>query len=121
MYILSNSADLSYMTLNDFIAGNAYKIFYSEFARHIEAALEQLHAGTPLLKDDLRGLSGRFHTIKGGAGFFGLTEIVTLSRTLEDAFKEEEALSAELRRELTSIVERLREEGSKMPPPQTKG
>lgn len=117
---MKQTAEELYMTLNDFLGGNAYKIFYSEFSRHIQASLEQLRAGTPLDEADLKGLSGRFHTIKGGAGFFGLTEIVALSRTLEDAFKSQSTLSSELRTELTTIVERLQEEGIKMPLPQSK-
>lgn len=108
------------MTLTDFISGNAYKIFYSEFAKHINAALAKLTPNVHLSADDLRELSGRFHTIKGGAGFFGLTEIVSFARILEDAFKVEMSTPKDDLLKLISIIDALKQEGDKMPPPLSK-
>jgi chemotaxis protein histidine kinase CheA len=64
------------------LAGTAYRMFCEELQRHLHAssAFFALSDWTP---EQLKEASGRFHTIRGGAGFFKLTELSRLAGELE--------------------------------------
>jgi HPt (histidine-containing phosphotransfer) domain-containing protein len=71
-------------TTNEFclITSTAYRIFVEELAKHLAKADQVLVSdGAPA--NDLRDASNCFHTIKGGAGFFGLSEIAKVAGELE--------------------------------------
>lgn len=61
--------------------GGAYRMFVSETEKYMESA--SVFDATVLPPADCKTWSMRFHTIKGGAGFFQLTEIADVSGLLE--------------------------------------
>lgn len=67
----------------------AYRLFVEELDRHLTDALRYLtSAGLTVSVDQARVLSASFHTIRGSAGFFGLTEIAGAAQRLEDHLME---------------------------------
>ncbi|MBX7138217.1 MAG: Hpt domain-containing protein [Oligoflexia bacterium] len=66
-----------------FISSKAYQIFVTELGRHLATADSVFALPEPEPTAELRKLAGVFHTIKGGAGFFGLDRIAELSGLLE--------------------------------------
>ena len=104
------------MADNDLLLGKAYGIFHAEFHKHIQNA-EGMVAKQSLEKDELKRLSAYFHTIRGGAGFFGLTTIAEVSKSLEYLFLEP---TFQIERELQKVVEmltKLKAEGERLPEP----
>ena len=79
------------------ICEKAYRIFRDELAKHLhsfDAFLERAKQGKV---PEARKFSSVFHTIKGGAGFFGLTEIYEISGRLEDLLEKDDlAISSSL-------------------------
>ena len=69
--------------LDKLLAGAAYRIFHEELRKHLEATSTFFIHPESWSQDDLKGASARYHTIRGGAGFFQLTAIVEYSRLLE--------------------------------------
>lgn len=65
------------------ISGNAYKAFISEIAKHLEWVRENFFDDTFPDDETVYEASHRFHTIKGGAGFFNLTSIADTAAILE--------------------------------------
>ncbi len=73
----------------------AYRIFLTEVREHLELT-ERLCAGE-LTGEECGVLKNGFHRAKGGAGFFGLSEMAELSAQLEAFFSSEQA-AADLRK-----------------------
>jgi HPt (histidine-containing phosphotransfer) domain-containing protein len=89
------------------LAGTAYRIFCDELSKHMEATRTLFITGdwTP---EQLRDASNRFHTIKGGAGFFRLTSVAVLAGQLENLLGEKDTA------ELTQRLETLRDLDTKL-------
>jgi chemotaxis protein histidine kinase CheA len=68
------------------LAGTAYKIFFDELQKHINAT-RAVFDGESWNDDLLREAMGRFHTIRGGAGFFKLSKLSELAGKLEVALQ----------------------------------
>ena len=62
-------------------AGKAYQVFYSEYRERLLFAQQLL--AQPIEPAQRADLKGRFHMLKGGAGFFGFSEIVRIAREIE--------------------------------------
>ena len=71
-------------TQTKLISGNAFKIFRVELDRYRKGFEEFLKLGGSQDPAMLKKFSASFHTIRGGAGFFGLDDIATFAGTLED-------------------------------------
>lgn len=65
------------------ISGKAYRIFLTEFEKHIEHFDRFLAGEIQRSTESLAQASARFHTIKGGSGFFGFDEIAKAAGKLE--------------------------------------
>lgn len=62
-------------------SGKAYQIFYKEYGERLGFARELLAEEiVPAKRMDLKS---SFHMLKGGAGFFGFSEIVRIAKELE--------------------------------------
>jgi chemotaxis protein histidine kinase CheA len=100
------------------LAGAAYRIFHEELFKHLAATelfMQALGTGCEQSSDQLREASGRYHTIRGGAGFFQFTRIAALAGELETKIGESSSglivaqlqtlcdLDAELRREAAAL------------------
>lgn len=60
----------------------AYHVFVEELSKHLKFIRENI-IKEPLPDEASRILAARFHTIKGGAGFFGLNQLMQLASELE--------------------------------------
>ena len=97
--------------------GQAYRIFLDEYDRHIASAATELSDVKSLNSDLCKRLSARFHTIKGGAGFFGFKEVTTHAAFLEKFFQGELAVIVSECEAARVRIEALRSLRSAMPPP----
>ncbi len=75
---------------NKLISGKAFQVFRTELRKHLSSS-ELLILGSTEALDvaSLKRLSASFHTIRGGSGFFGLSEVAHLSEQLEELFGKE--------------------------------
>ena len=95
---------------NPLIGGPAYAIFVIELARHLEWTRSlELSAAQPSL-EIYRELGARFHTIKGGAGFFGLRELGDLAGKIEAACENSLNLDISEIKETLASIDRLAQE-----------
>ena len=99
------------------LAGAAYRIFMDELTKHLDATAA-LFASTDWSPEQLQEASGRFHTIRGGAGFFRFTKLASLAGELETLLggNAPEALANDLEL-LLSLSNDLRLEAESLPPP----
>jgi chemotaxis protein histidine kinase CheA len=74
------------------LQSQAYKLFVEELDKHLAACEAVLTAQTarqaPLTTEERRKLSTAFHTIRGGAGFFALTDIAQTAKALEERLQQ---------------------------------
>lgn len=95
---------------NSLISGNAYRLFVDELSRHVENARKTFFMDQPPAQDDLIRARTDFHTIRGGAGFFGLDEIAKCAAEIEKACKEplgQLAVQIDAVRDMILEIERL--------------
>lgn len=74
---------------DDEILRKALAIYIDEFRRHIDVAERIFHSEASPKQEDLEAAAIMFHTIKGGAGFFGLKDIQDKARQIEDLIAEQ--------------------------------
>jgi chemotaxis protein histidine kinase CheA len=88
--------------------GKAYALFVSELDKHItEAILKTNTQGQAVITDnECNALRSTFHTIKGGAGFFGLNDIANVASNLENLF---EMAMKDLNGQVSAIEAQLKE------------
>ena len=84
---------------------DAHVIFLQRTVQQIAELQSQNGSSNAYLKE-LTSLSHRFHTIKGGAGFFQLSEIKDFAGTLEKLFQSQGAFSSEdaIKEELQNAI-----------------
>lgn len=112
-----NSSDLEAKLLR----GAAYRIFFEEVQRHVDG-ITTLCNRADLSSQEVAEAAGRFHTIKGGAGFFKLVELAGVAGALENGLKGVEAAHArEKLSELEPLLARLRAAVAALPKPQSEG
>ena len=101
------------------ISPKAYRIFYTELHKHI-AEFEQMRGASEQMPIEmLRTAAMRFHTIKGGSGFFGLDQIAGVSSQLEKILKDrEELLSESEQDEVNELFSQLKQSVEALDPPQ---
>jgi chemotaxis protein histidine kinase CheA len=76
--------------VDDLITQRAYVIFYDEVKKHIEHAEGALRAAVPgqsSADQVLDTLRINMHKVKGGSGFFGLTELARTAGEMEEILK----------------------------------
>ena len=70
--------------MNPLLSGKAYRILVDELAKHLSAAKglfsDQLQCMVP---EKIREAGINFHTIKGGAGFFGFSDVAGKAGEIE--------------------------------------
>ena len=63
----------------------AYRLFLEELDRHLLHALGHVSSDSLCVTaTQARELAANFHTIRGGAGFFGLSDIAQTAKSLEE-------------------------------------
>ena len=99
------------------LGGTAYRIFCDELEKHLEAT-STLFITTEWSPEQLEEAAARYHTIRGGAGFFNLSQLATLAGQLEKRLQGEqtEMLIAEVEN-LRELDRQLREVASAIPHP----
>lgn len=73
----------------DSILTRAYSVYLNESVQHLQEIQTLLFSHKPS-KEELTRAAVRFHTIRGGAGFFGLNSIRQLAKVLEELTKHEQ-------------------------------
>lgn len=101
----------------DPLASGAYALFVTELGRQLVRVRALLAEETPLRGERLRELMKTCHTIKGGAGFFGLVELMSAAGQLETIFLAEEVTVSG---EVVELLGRLENLSQRIPAP-TKG
>ena len=101
----------------NFFSGKAYRLFVEELATHLTAAAASFSDDHICSATELRQLSSRFHTIKGGAGFFGLTDVQDLAGKLEDTLGVLSPSCLKTKPELCAIFEALKSISARLPTP----
>ena len=71
----------------DPLYSEAYKIYRSELDTHMSRIAELLQREL-VGSEEKKELKTRFHTIKGGAGFFGFDQIFSVAGILETMMKD---------------------------------
>ena len=89
----------------------AYGLFKEEFAKHMQF-FSELDTDETSLKENAVEICRRFHTIKGGAGFLEMDQVVKLSKEGEALFRDF-SYSEETVNSFTSYVEGLKAEEKK--------
>lgn len=87
-------------------SGKAYEIFVTEYLKHIDYIGAALKADS-LDSEEQQKLSRLFHTIKGGAGFFGFTTVHKTAGVLEKILKNPDLKYAEEKAEIASLFNEL--------------
>ena len=67
-------------------SSKAYKIFLEELLKHLANAQAIFASDSEIDSEKIRIVGSAFHTIKGGAGFFGLSEVANLAGEIEGYF-----------------------------------
>lgn len=66
----------------DPLSSEVYRIYRLELEQHLER-LQRMAEEDALLSDGVLEVRTRFHTIKGGAGFFGFSQLVEIAGQME--------------------------------------
>jgi len=98
----------------DSILTRAYSVYLNESVQHLQEIQTLLSSQKPS-KEELTRAAVRFHTIRGGAGFFGLTTILQLARALEELAKQKEFESSEDLNHLKRALAQLQSEIATLP------
>ena len=99
------------------ITSTAYRIFVEELAKHLTKA-DQVLGNEQAQAEDLRDASNSFHTIRGGAGFFGLSDIAKIAGELEKFLLASDFRAKGGFEQSRKLVSRLHELSKEMPKPQ---
>lgn len=101
-------------SLDQRIKANAYRVFFAELEKHMLEICSTVAPGKTPDGSALRRVGTTFHTIRGGAGFFGLDELATAAGHLENLLLEDtKRACAELEKvralvaEITLLAEKL--------------
>jgi chemotaxis protein histidine kinase CheA len=103
------------------LRGAAYRIFFDEVQKHLDG-ITVLCDRAELSAQEVAEAAGRFHTIKGGAGFFKLVELAGVAGALENGLKG--VAPAQIREklcELEPLLVRLRAAVAALPQPAPEG
>ena len=101
----------------DLLKGKAYGIFVAELAKHLARAHEVFDREQSPTSEQVYLAMTSFHTIKGGAGFFGLSEIARVAGHLESLLQKDDL---DLALELSGIrdsIASLEKLAKRMPDP----
>ena len=100
------------------ILGKAYDVFIKELGKHMSQFDTLFHGDGPPTRDDIVKASASFHTIKGGAGFFGLAQIAKAAAALENLLNDPNfSLKTDMEK-VESLFDVLRKESIDLPKPE---
>lgn len=95
----------------------AYQIFVNEVEKHLESANRIFDGKTVPSPEMVYRAGASFHTIKGGAGFFGLNDIASTAAKLENLLHD---ASLDLEKQLNTVkglIDQLEDLALQMPKP----
>ena len=90
------------------ISGKAFQVFRAELAKHLNSFEQALSDGSISDQAQYKRFSASFHTIRGGAGFFGLDGIASYAQRLEDLFLDDKLSLTTALPEIKSAFEKLK-------------
>jgi len=98
------------------LGGAAYKLFFDECKVHYESCKEAFSRAQLPNDEELQLLATRVHTIKGGSGFFKLTELTQVTGQLEKLFGQGSKALGDLE-SLKALLAKFAECVDKLQPP----
>ncbi len=101
----------------DLLKSRAYGIFVSEFGKHLSQVGEIFKPEYQPSEQEITKAMTSFHTIRGGAGFFGLSEIARLAGELEELLSSAHFELEMERARIQGDVQRLHKIAEDMPEP----
>lgn len=87
----------------DPLSSDVYRIYRLELDQHLER-LARIADGGALSSDCVLEVRTRFHTIKGGAGFFGFSQLVDVAGQMEKKAAQSQVSLDELKHALTRLT-----------------
>jgi chemotaxis protein histidine kinase CheA len=93
--------------LDDPIFQKAYVTYLSEVKRHLFEAKEAFAPTKVLELRDLTEAKRKFHTIRGGAGFFGLEEIAKIAGEIEALLTNANRKTMKTRAKIVTLISSL--------------
>lgn len=99
------------------IGGKAYKLFQSELGKHLDSARSLVKGNRLPSIDECYQAGASFHTIRGGAGFFGLTELAQVAGNLESMLMSGNKEMLDNFSEVRQLVDRIEALAAKLPNP----
>lgn len=113
---------MSFYSENPAQLTKAYALFISELEKHISHALEVFSIdGDQIPLSEWSELARAFHNVRGGAGFFGLSEIEKLATQLEARLKQPLQELLVQCDAIEHMVNQLQALKQTLPPPQSDG
>lgn len=100
------------------ISKAAYRAFVTECSQQIDRFDEVLHKEHSPEKETLKGAKNAFHTMKGGAGFFGLRDVASYASALESMLTSADLNVNSARVEIEELFEALKGAVVKLPEPE---
>lgn len=98
----------------DPLASRAYVLFRTELAQQVRQVEELMSRDGAIRAEDVVAIGRTFHTIRGGAGFFGLDELARTAGELEKLFLDRLERDAV---EVARLLESLRSLSAELPEP----
>ena len=102
-------------TKQELLNGKAYGLFFQEYRTRLDSLETAISAG--ISSADQADWKLKFHTLKGGAGFFGFERVYQIAATLESLCAQSSTFGASEVAQVASFLEELREIQSLMPDP----
>ncbi|MBN8550231.1 MAG: Hpt domain-containing protein [Deltaproteobacteria bacterium] len=104
-------------SLDQRIKANAYRVFFAELEKHLAEISGVVAPGKTPGGEVLRRVGGTFHTIRGGAGFFGLEELAAVAGRIEDLLLQDTQLAKAEIDNVRRLVEEISSITRKLPKP----
>lgn len=115
----TNTVAMTTADIEQRIKANAYKLFFSEFRKHLSSAQSSLRAQKEPTQEELRKIGAAFHLVRGGAGFFGLDDLARVSEKLEELLLENLSQSRNCLEQARKLLTEVEQIASSLPAPAT--
>lgn len=97
---------MKHKELKDPILEKAFETYVNEVKKHIDDARDALLGKGEFEASDVKR---KFHNIRGGAGFFGLNEVESVAREIENLLNKSGTQSKKSRQKLLGLIDSLKE------------
>lgn len=99
-------------------SSKAYGLFFSEVQKYLNQAADAFETPSTIDAEMLPRLSAAFHTVKGGAGFFGLHSLAEQAGELEDLLNTSQSITPDVLNKASTLFLSFQELAKSLPEPQ---